>query len=177
MRRDLNALINQFAQYEICYGNQFHINPKGFNIKSTGFRISGSQDLVYLTDVPNKDANGNLDGSGKGVISVVKVSEGSQNFPVVLKSAGTVDYTKGEIILNTINITSTVRPNNIVEIQAYPESNDVVGLKDLYLSFSVSSSKINMLRDVISSGDDISGSTFIKDYYVSSYSNGDLIRE
>jgi hypothetical protein len=177
IRRDLNALINQFAQYEICYGNQFHIDSKGFNIKSTGFRISGVSDLVYLTDVPNKDSNGNLDGSGKGIISIVKIAEGSRNYPVVIKSAGTVDYVKGEIILNSLNITSTARSNNIIEIQAYPESNDVVGLKDLYLSFSVQSSKINMLRDVISSGDDISGSTFIKDYYVSSYSNGSLIRE
>jgi len=176
IRRDLKAQINQFAQYELCYGNKFHINEKGFNIKSTGFKISGSPDTVYLTDVPNKDSSGNLDGSGKGIISIVKVSDGTTKYPVVVKSAGSVDYTTGEIILNTINITSTVRPNNIVEIQCFPESNDVIGLKDLYLSFSISSSKINMLRDVISSGDDISGSTFIRDYYTSSYSNGDLVR-
>ena len=42
-----------------------------------------------------------------------------------------------KIILSTVNITSTVKPNNIIEIQAFPESNDVIGLKDLYLSFSV----------------------------------------
>ena len=176
IRRDLKAQINQFAQYELCYGNKFHINEKGFNIKSTGFKISGSSDTVYLTDVPNKDSSGNLDGSGKGIISIVKVSDDSSKYPVIVKSAGNVDYTTGEITLNTINITSTVRPNNIVEIQCFPESNDVIGLKDLYLSFSISNSKINMLRDVISSGDDISGSTFIRDYYTSSYSNGDLVR-
>ena len=49
-----------------------------------------------------------------------------------------------KLFLNTINITSTVSQNNIVEVQAYPESNDVVGLKDLYLSFDVSNSTINM---------------------------------
>ena len=57
------------------------------------------------------------------------------------------------------------------------ESNDVVGLKDLYLSFSVSKSAINMVRDVIASGDEISGVKFNRDYYTSSYSNGKLIRE
>ena len=33
--------INQFAQYELCFGNQFHVSEDGKNIKSTGFRISG----------------------------------------------------------------------------------------------------------------------------------------
>ena len=44
----LNALINQFAQYELCFGNKFHINPAGYNIKSTGFTISGSSSVAYL---------------------------------------------------------------------------------------------------------------------------------
>jgi hypothetical protein len=96
---------------------------------------------------------------------------------VVAKSAGTVNYSRGEIILTTVNITSTVLANDIIEIQAYPESNDVVGLKDLYLSFSISESTINMVRDVISSGDEISGTVFSRDYYTSSYSNGTLTRK
>ena len=27
IRRNLNALINQFAQYELCFGNQFNVKP------------------------------------------------------------------------------------------------------------------------------------------------------
>lgn len=176
IRRNLKALLNQFAQYELCFGNKFHINSNGYNIKSSGFFLSSTTDPVYLTDVPNKDLNGNLDGSGKGVVSIVK-KQADGSYRVIVKSAGTVDYTKGEIILTTINITSTIKSDNIIEIQAFPESNDVVGLKDLYLNFDVSNSKINMLRDVIASGEDISGVTFARDYYTSSYSNGDLERK
>ena len=88
-----------------------------------------------------------------------------------------MDYKKGEVILNTINITSTVSENNIIEVQAFPESNDVVGLKDLYLSFDVSKSTINTIKDVIASGEDVSGVVFTRDYYTSSYSNGDLERK
>ena len=95
----------------------------------------------------------------------------------MIKDAGIVDYKKGEIILNTINITSTASQNNIIEVQAFPESNDVVGLKDLYLSFDVSKSTINTLQDVIASGEDVSGVVFTRDYYTSSYSNGDLERK
>jgi len=175
IRRDLKALLNQFAQYELCFGNRFFINSEGYNIKSTGFKIIGHEKVVYLTDVPNKDAKGNLDGSMKGVLSIVSKDENS-TFKIIAKSVGTVDYKKGEILINTINIVSTVAANDVVEIQAFPDSNDVIGLKDLYLSFDVSNSKINMVKDVIASGEDVSGIVFSRDYYTSSYSNGELER-
>jgi hypothetical protein len=192
IRRDLKATLNQFAQYELCFGNQFHVNPTGLNIKSTGFKISGESSTVYLTDTPTISSNGNTitnvtsagdlflnrptNVSAKtGVISVVKI-DSNGNRTVVVKDAGTVDYVKGEIILGTINITSTTKANGIIEIQAFPESNDVIGLKDLYLSFDVSKSTINMVRDVIASGDEITGNVFTRDYYTSSYSNGNLAR-
>jgi hypothetical protein len=192
IRRDLKASLNQFAQYELCFGNQFHVNPTGLNIKSTGFKISGESSTVYLTDTPTISSNGNtitnVTSAGDlflsrptgisaktGVISVVKI-DSNGNRTVVVKDAGTVDYVKGEIILGTINITSTTKPNGIIEIQAFPESNDVIGLKDLYLSFDVSKSTINMVRDVIASGDEITGNVFTRDYYTSSYSNGNLAR-
>jgi len=166
IRRNLKALINQSAQYELCFGNAFHYKPEGYNIKSTGFTLAGRTGTFYFTDVP--DATG-----GKGVLSIVKESTTGGAYIVEVKSAGTVDYTKGEIILNTLNITSTVEANNIIEIQAYPESNDVIGLKDLYLSFSVADSKINMIKDTITSGEQISGVGYKT---TSSYLNGELKR-
>ena len=176
IRRDLKALLNQFAQYELCFGNRFNINPAGYNIKSTGFTVAGSNSIAYFTDIPNKNAAGNLDGSNKGTISVVTKNEKNQQV-VLVKEAGGVDYMKGEVLLNTINITSTASENNIIEVQAFPESNDVVGLKDLYLNFDVSKSTINTVKDVIASGEDVSGVVFTRDYYTSSYSNGDLERK
>ena len=169
IRRDLKATVNQFAQYELCFGNRFHIDPNGYNIKSTGFFVAGESSPVYITDIPNADGE-------TGVLSIVKPIENGE-IRVVSKSAGVVDYIHGEVKLTTINILSTVKENNIIEIQAFPESNDVVGLRDLYLELSVSKSTINMLRDVISSGDEISGTQFTRDFYTSSYSNGNLIRD
>jgi hypothetical protein len=166
IRRNLKALTNQFAQYELCFGNKFHVNTKGMNIKSTGFTVSGVADTVYLTDTPNADGL-------TGVISIVKKDIVNNANVVVVKSAGTVDYVKGEINLTTINITSTVKTNNIIEVQAFPESNDVIGLKDLYLNFDISNSSINMVRDTITSGEQISGVGF---KVTSSYTNGELTR-
>ena len=169
IRRDMKVLKNQFAQYELCFGNRFHVNSNGLNIKSTGFTLTGSSDIVYFTDTPNTDLK-------TGVISIVKIDANGSKL-VVSKNAGTVDYMKGEILLSTINISSTVAANSVIEVQAFPESNDVVGLKDLYLTLDVSKSQINMVKDVIASGEDISGVSFIRDYYTSSYSNGALQRK
>ena len=166
IRRNMKCLLNRSAQYELCYGNAFKKNAGGFNIKSTGFTLANQTGTLYFTDVP--DATGNM-----GVLSVVKESSESNEYTVVVKSAGTIDYEKGEIIVNTLNITSTIKPNDIIEIQAFPDSNDVIGLKDLYLSFSVSDSTINMVKDTISSGEQISGVGYKT---TSSYLNGSLKR-
>jgi len=170
IRRDLKAAVNQSTQYELCFGNKFHVNEDGYNIKSTGFKIIGESDTVYLTDTPNEDKK-------TGILSIVKLIKETGRNRIIVKNAGTVDYEKGEILLETVIITSTSLPDNIIEVQAVPESNDVVGLKDLYLSFNISKSQINMVRDVIASGDEISGTVFVRDFYTSSYSNGKLIRE
>ena len=166
IRRNMKCLLNQSAQYELCYGNTFKKNAGGFNIKSTGFTIANQPGTLYFTDVPNETGD-------MGVLSVVRESSESNEFTVVVKSAGTIDYKKGEIIVNTITITSTVVANDVIEIQACPDSNDVIGLKDLYLSFSVADSTINMIKDTISSGEQISGVGYKT---TSSYLNGSLKR-
>ena len=166
MRRNINCITNTFAQYEICFGNRFHKTLTGYNIKSTGFKVAGESETVYFLDVPSAD-------SDIGILSIVKPTLDPDTFEVVKKSIGTVDYRKGEIIINTINIISTDLPDNIIEIQAIPESNDVIGLRDLYLVFDVTKSTINMVKDTIVSGEQISGVNFpVK----SSYSNGKITR-
>jgi len=166
IRRDLKALINTFANYEICFGNPFHIkDSKGYNIKSSGFKVSGIADTVYLTDIPTDGYTGTL------VLFTLTTT------PIIVRSnVGTIDYSKGEIKISSINILSTSiikDSQNFVEISASPSSNDVIGLQDLYLQMDISKSVINMVSDDISSGGDISGTTYITS---SSYSDKTIIR-
>ena len=169
IRRDLKVEQNKITNYEICFGNQFHIeNCDGFNIRSSGFYVSGISGVVYLADQPLSDSIGN--------IFLFTTSDG-ESYTIIKNNAGKIDYTKGEIILYSINITDTVKSygfDKIIEISAVPFSNDVIGLQDLYLQLDVSKSSINMVIDNISSGADISGSNYIKS---SSYSNNKIIRK
>ena len=169
IRRDLNVAINQFAQYELCFGNKFYVDKSGFNIKSTGFTIFGQSGTLYFSDIPNSDLK-------TGILRIIKILDDGE-IESVVSSAGSVDYEKGEINISTINFLSSVKPNNVIEIQAFPRSNDVVGLKDLYVDLNISNSSINMIRDVISSGDEVSGVQFVRDFYSSSYPNGEIIRK
>ena len=67
----------------------------------------------------------------------------------------------GEVIIDTVNILSTVITNNVIEIQAIPHSNDIVGLRDLYVKFDMTNTTINMVQDLIASGENTSGSRFV----------------
>ena len=175
IRRDMEATMNQFTEYEICFGNRFQINNHGhgthngsigYNIRSSGFKISGISDTVYLGDNPNFDLK-------TGTIFLFKLNSPTE--PVILRrSIGTIDYMKGEIKLNPINIiqTDVFRGTNLVEISATPFSNDVIGLQDLYLQLDTSNMKVNMLPDRIESGADVSGTNYI----VSSSYSSKLVR-
>ena len=162
IRRNLIAEISRFAQYEVCFGNMFHVQEKSYNVVSTGFTIQGVVGTVYLADESiDRD---------KGRIFFFTYTEGGT--PVVIKkNAGTVDYMHGEILIDTVNILSTVIANNVIEIQAIPHSNDIVGLNDLYVKFDMSNTKINMVQDLIASGENTSGSRFVHvhSYYTPTY--------
>ena len=162
IRRNLKAVLGQFAQYEVCYGNRFHTQETSYNIVSTGFTIEGVVGTVYMSDEVIDDETGR--------IFFFTYSEGGTP-NIVKKNAGTVKYLIGEILIDTCNITSTVIANNVVEIQAIPHSNDVIGLRDLYVKFDMTNTTINMITDLISSGENTSGSQFVHthSYYMPTF--------
>ena len=167
MRRDLVASMNTFAEYEICYGNRFHVRNHGhfpvhggvilgYNIRSSGFRIGGYSDTLYFGDIANSDLK-------TGQVIMFKLNSPSE--PVIVKrNVGTIDYVKGEIKLNAVKFISTsiVKNSvNTIEISASPYSNDIIGLQDLYLQLDMKNVNVEMKEDRITSGSDISGSNYL----------------
>ena len=170
MRRDLRVVPNAFAEYQIGFGNRMHIASfTGFNIKSTGFRVASVQNVVYLSDIPNADG---LTGS---LFLFTLPNVGSQNPTIVRTDVGRIDYVNGIIVINAINIISGIEKDGqqVIEIQATPTSNDIVGLQDLYLQLDINNSSFEMISDQIASGIDPSASNYIVS---SSYSGGNLVR-
>ena len=162
IRRNLKAVLGQFAQYEVCFGNHIHSQESAYNVVSTGFTIEGVVGTVYMADEVVDRETGRM-------FFFTYEEGGTPN--IIKKNAGTVKYLIGEVLIDTCNITSTVIANNVVEIQAIPHSNDVVGLRDLYVKFDMSNTTINMVQDLISSGENTSGSRFphIHSYYTPTF--------
>ena len=170
MRRDLRVVLNTLAEYSIGFGNQFHIKSMdGYNIKSSAFRVSGILEDVYLSDIPDT-------GRKTGSIFLFTVPSVSSLSPTILRrGVGKINYDSGIITLNPINITSAKIKDgqSIIEISVTPQSNDVIGLQDLYLQLDINKSIFEMVIDEISSGLDPSASNYI---VTSSYTNGNLVR-
>jgi hypothetical protein len=163
MRRDMSPAFNTFATYEVCFGNRIYIKKDGYSIKSSGFKISGVNDTLYMGDIAESDSSGR--------VFFFKLVN---NIPSIVKvNAGTIDYIKGEILLDVVNIESTALNNNVIEVEAVPDSNDIIGLKDLYLQIDVGNSVVNTVEDTITSGENTAATLFVP---TSSYLNGQFTR-
>ena len=151
MRRNMIPAYNAIATYEICYGNKFHADLEGFNVRSSAFKLESVDGDVYLTDFPNNDQL-------TGVIKFFTIKNGVITY--INNNAGSVDYIKGEILLFPVTISSTTLLNRI-EIEVTPESNDIVAKENLYIVLDTTgNSKLNLLEDVIVSGSNISGTNY-----------------
>jgi len=170
MRRDLRIAANSFAEYQIGFGNEFYIKSMdGYNIKSSAFRINDISDNVYLSDIPDTNR---ITGS---LFLFTLPSENSTTPTIVRRNVGNINYKKGIITINPINIISGKLKDGqpIIELSACPKSNDVIGLQDLYLQLDISKSNFDTVIDEIASGLDPSASNYI---VTSSYHNGNLVR-
>tara|TARA_R100000231_G_scaffold120537_1_gene90670 strand:- start:14487 stop:16568 length:2082 start_codon:yes stop_codon:yes gene_type:complete len=170
MRRDLRVVPNTIAEYQIGFGNQFYISSMtGYNIKTSSFRVSGISENVYIGDIPSSNRQ-------TGTLFFFTVPNIGSQSPIIIRSnVGTIDYVNGILTINAINIIAAMQKDSqeIIEIQATPLSNDVVGLQDLYLQLDTSNSTFEMVSDEIASGLDPSASNYIVS---SSYAEGNLVR-
>jgi hypothetical protein len=163
IRRDLIPEFNAFATYELCFGNRFHQKRTGYSIKSSGFNIDGVEGTIYIGDIPTTLTRGRL--------IFFKLEN---NTPIIVKNnAGIVKYDEGEVLLDVVNITGTDLASGFVQIEAVPESNDIIALKDLYLQVDIGNSRVGTIQDVVTSGENTSATQYIT---TSSFLNGTFTR-
>ena len=150
MRKNIVVDLNARVNYKICYGNRINqqtsTNP---SIITSGFKIVGDDvNTYYLND----------DGSGTLRLYYVK---GTGEFEYVDGLWGSVDYDMGEIVINDLIIQSTNVTNNTLQISATPKSNDLVSLRETYITIGIDNSVITVVEDTISSGSNLSGTGVI----------------
>lgn len=143
IRKNFQVIPNVFASYEVCYGNRI---SETSDIVSSGFKITGQNAnyVFYLEKIENTNtvAIFRYDGSVKKYYS---------------KNIGSIDYSKGEININAININSVIGDTDYITVSVIPKSNDIMALRDLYLSIDPSGVNVSVILDALTSSSRTSG--------------------
>ena len=150
MRKNVTVELNTRVNYKICYGNRINQQTSTSpSVSTSGFKIVGDDiNTYYLND----------DGAGTLRLYYVK---GTGEFEYTDGLWGTVDYDMGEIVINDLIIQSTSVTGNALQISATPKSNDLVSLRETYITMGIDNSVITVVEDTISSGSNLSGTGVI----------------
>jgi len=148
MRKSFTPTLASSTKYTIYFRNALFNPHTGHNmaaggiLSSTGFKIDGNDNEMYLDD----------DGSGN--VRLYYLASGIRTY--VNSTQGTIDYASGQIIINSLNIASisNIRgaTSTIVELTITPLSNDVVPVRDQIVEIDVSNSIITVTADTFVGG-------------------------
>jgi hypothetical protein len=150
LHRIVEPKYNVSAQYKIDLGNPIY--SSGFpeeSVISTGFFVPEYDFEVYLEDLPTDKGNG-----------VIRLFRYDVNLDKeYLTNIGTINYPKGSIELNNLNIIGL--DGEIIKLIIKPQSNDVISIRNQLVRIPDELISVNVVVDKISSGDAAGNSNYI----------------
>ena len=160
-----NVTLGQFVtpittaatSYTINFNNAFH-NPhpehmkaSGGVIASTGFYISGDATNIHY-----------FDDDGAGNLRTYYLLAGVRTYTD--STAGTITYSEGKIVTDSIHITSAASvdgiPSTDIRITTVPESKDIVPVRNMLLELDFTNTTVEGEVDTIAIGDSAAGTTY-----------------
>jgi hypothetical protein len=153
VRKSFTPSFNTSTRYDIFFRNAFYNPHTGHNaamggiLSSSGFIIDGNTNEMFLDD----DGSGNIrryyfDGG-------VRVYANN--------TQGTVNYTTGQVTLNSLNITSVSNirgsTSTVIEITVTPNSNDIVPVRNTIVEIDIANSTVTVEKDAFIGGGNEAG--------------------
>jgi len=158
MYKNITPTLSSGLKYTLSFNNAFfnphsgHNSAAGGIISSTGFKITNDSSL-------NEHF---LDDDGIGNVRVYYLNGTVRVY--TSSTFGTVDYTTGEIILTSANITSISNidgaASSVIRITVSPDSNDIIPVRNQVLSIDVANSTVSGGIDEIESGSSQAGTSY-----------------
>jgi len=158
MYKNITPTLSSGLKYTLSFNNAFFNPHSGHNtdaggiVSSTGFKI-------------NDDSSTNehfLDDDGAGNIRVYYLSGTTRIY--TSSSFGTINYTTGELILTSANITSISNvdgaASTVIRVTVQPDSNDIVPVRNQVLSIDTANSTFTGSVDEIESGSSQAGTGY-----------------
>ena len=156
IRKDFTPTTGSAITYNIYFRNALYNPHSGHNttaggiLESTGFKIQGNDNEMFLND----DGEGNV--RMYYLVSGVKTYQNN--------TQGTINYTTGQVTLTSLNIASisNIRgsASTVIELTVNPRSNDVIPVRDQILEIDVANSSISVETDSFASGTSDGGTTY-----------------
>lgn len=141
--------LNSSTKYELEFNNAIYNPHSGHNaamggvVSSTGFKISGNDNEMFLND------------DGQGNIRLFYYTDGT-TITYQDETAGTIDYGTGKIVLTALNITSISNVDGAtstkIRLVVTPESNDVVAVRNQILQLDNANTTVTAGEDTIAGG-------------------------
>ena len=157
MYKFITPTLDSGLKYTLSFNNAFYNPHSGHNssaggvVSSTGFKISGDDTNEHF-----------LDDDGAGNIRVYYLSGTTRIY--TNSTYGTIDYTAGEIILTSSNITSISNVDGSssarIRVTVLPSSNDIVPVRNQVLSIDTANSTVSGSIDEIESGSSQAGTGY-----------------
>jgi len=148
IRKNFTPTLASSTKYDIYFRNALfnphsgHNSSAGGILSSTGFKVTGS-DLEQF-----------LDDDGAGNVRRYYLASGIRTYTNATQ--GTIDYSSGQITLNSLNVASisNIRgsTSTVVELTVTPNSNDVVPVRDQIVELDIANSTITVTADTFVGG-------------------------
>jgi hypothetical protein len=135
LRKDFYPILNSSTYYELCFLNPFKTNCDFITLKSTGFITS--ENPTYVSYLEDRD----------GTIVIYRIDPITGDKIVLNNDIGTIDYAKGEIMLNDLTIIKGSFFDNRIEIRVTPANNDIFALREMFLDVDISNSKFTVYAE------------------------------
>ena len=135
MRRDIQAILNTKASYELCYVNSFAVDTDAPVLTSSGFKLEGYTQTFYLED----DYAGTYLDTARTTKNVKAYYLNNSIKTYLGDPIGSINYSKGEILLGmstSIIITETVETGSVIKVTVRPEQNDIFAKREVYLALT-----------------------------------------
>lgn len=146
LKKYLLVTPNVTTSYRTCFSNVIANFSGSPTVTSSGFKLLNQDQnkVFYFED----DTNGNLK------IFYIDETNVKNYLPTnnVRANFGKVNYETGEIIVDPINITATINTNNTVSLFVTSNSNDIISLRDTYLTIDTNELEVSIVNDYISEG-------------------------
>jgi len=153
VRKSFAPTLAASTKYDIYFRNALFNPHTGHNataggiLTSTGFKVTGSDYEQFLDD----------DGSGN--VRRYYLSSGIRTYSN--ETQGTIDYTSGQITLNSLNVASisNIRgtSSTVIELTVTPNSNDIVPVRDQIVEIDIANSTIGVTADTFVGGSSDAG--------------------